>query len=55
MVIETYMHRVSVEIVRALLPLVVAAGPAERDAVVAELKAADRGYLASLFRKPLNT
>jgi AcrR family transcriptional regulator len=41
--------RVSVEIVRALLPLVVASDPAEREAVVAELKAAERGYLAPLF------
>src|ERR1051326_8617499 len=37
--------RVSVELVRALLPLVVASNPIERDAVVAELKAAQRGYL----------
>ena len=41
--------RVSVELVRALLPLVVASDPAERDAIVAELKAAQRGYLAPLF------
>jgi AcrR family transcriptional regulator len=41
--------RVSVELVRALLPLVVASDPAERDAMVAELKAAQRGYLAPLF------
>jgi AcrR family transcriptional regulator len=41
--------RVSVEIVRALLPLVVASNPVERDAIVAELKAAQRGYLAPLF------
>jgi AcrR family transcriptional regulator len=41
--------RVSVELVRALLPLVVASNPAERDAMVAELKAAQRGYLAPLF------
>jgi AcrR family transcriptional regulator len=41
--------RVSVELVRALLPLVVASDPAERDAMVAELKAAQRGYLARLF------
>lgn len=41
--------RVSVELVRALLPLVVASDPGERAAVVAELKAAQRGYLAPLF------
>jgi AcrR family transcriptional regulator len=41
--------RVSVELVRALLPLVIASDPAERDAMVAELKAAQRGYLALLF------
>jgi AcrR family transcriptional regulator len=41
--------RVSVEIVRALLPLVVASDAAEREAVTAELKAAERGYLAPLF------
>jgi AcrR family transcriptional regulator len=41
--------RVSVEIVRAVLPLVVASDPAEREAVVAELKAVERGYLAPLF------
>jgi AcrR family transcriptional regulator len=41
--------RVSVELVRALLPLVVASDAAERDAMVAELKAAQRGYLAPLF------
>jgi AcrR family transcriptional regulator len=41
--------RVSVELVRALLPLVVASDPAQRDAMVAELKAAQRGYLAPLF------
>jgi len=41
--------RVSVELVRALLPLVVASDPSERDAVVAELKAVQRGYLAPLF------
>jgi AcrR family transcriptional regulator len=41
--------RVSVELVRALLPLVVASNPAERDAMVAELKAVQRGYLAPLF------
>ena len=41
--------RVSVQLVRALLPLVVAADPAERDAIVIELKAAQRGYLAPIF------
>jgi AcrR family transcriptional regulator len=41
--------RVSVELVRALLPLVVASDLADRDAMVAELKAAQRGYLAPLF------
>jgi AcrR family transcriptional regulator len=41
--------RVSVELVRALLPLVVASNPIERDAMVAELKAAQRGYLGPLF------
>jgi AcrR family transcriptional regulator len=46
--------RVSVEIVRAMLPLIVASDPAERDAVVVELKAAERGYLAPLFREPTN-
>jgi AcrR family transcriptional regulator len=41
--------RVSVELVRALLPLVVASDPSQRDAMIAELKAAERGYLAPLF------
>ena len=41
--------RVSVELVRALLPLVVASDPAERDAMISELKAVQRGYLAPLF------
>jgi AcrR family transcriptional regulator len=41
--------RVSVELIRALLPLVVAADPAARDAMIVELKAAQRGYLAPLF------
>jgi AcrR family transcriptional regulator len=41
--------RVSVELVRALLPLVVASDPSQRDAMIAELKAAQRGYLAPLF------
>jgi hypothetical protein len=35
--------KVSVQLVRALLPRVVATDPAERDAMVAELKAAQRG------------
>ena len=43
--------RVSVELVRALLPLVVASDPAERDAMIAELKAAQRGYLAPIFER----
>src|SRR5918994_944417 len=41
--------RVSVELVRALMPLVVASDPSERYAMVAELKAVQRGYLAPLF------
>ena len=41
--------RVSVGIVRALLPLIVATDDAERGAMVAELKAVQRGYLAPLF------
>ncbi|HET6314912.1 MAG TPA: TetR/AcrR family transcriptional regulator [Chloroflexota bacterium] len=41
--------RVSVELVRALLPLVVASDPAERHAMVAEVKAVQRAYLAPLF------
>jgi Tetracyclin repressor-like, C-terminal domain len=40
--------RVSGQLIRALLPLVVAADPAERDAMVIELKAAQRGYLAPI-------
>jgi AcrR family transcriptional regulator len=44
--------RVSVELVRALLPLVVASDPAEQDAMVVELKAAQRGYLERLFADP---
>src|ERR1051326_2513307 len=43
--------RVSVELVRALLPLVVASDPGERDAMVAELKSAQRGYLGPLFER----
>lgn len=42
--------KVSVQLIRALLPLVVAADPAERQAVVQELKAAQRGYLEPIFR-----
>lgn len=42
--------RVSVELVRALLPLVVASDPTERDAMITELKAAQRGYLAPIFQ-----
>jgi AcrR family transcriptional regulator len=38
--------RVSVQIVRALLPLIASVDPAERPAMVAELKAVQRGYLA---------
>jgi len=41
--------RVSVQLVRALLPLVAAAEPSEREAMVAELKAAQRGYLFSIL------
>jgi hypothetical protein len=41
--------RVSVELVRAVLPLVVASNPSERDVMVAELKAVQRGYFAPLF------
>ena len=41
--------RISVELVRCLLPLVVASDPAGRDAVVAELKLVQRGYLAPIF------
>lgn len=40
---------VSVQLIRALLPLVVSADPEERDAVVRELKAAQRGYLEPIF------
>jgi TfoX/Sxy family transcriptional regulator of competence genes len=39
---------VSVELLRALLPLVVASDSVERDAMVLELKAVQRGYLAPL-------
>jgi AcrR family transcriptional regulator len=41
--------RVSVQLVRALLPLVAAADPAERAAMVDELKAVQRGYLAPIL------
>jgi AcrR family transcriptional regulator len=41
--------RVSVQLVRALLPLVAAADPAERAAMVDELKAVLRGYLAPIL------
>jgi AcrR family transcriptional regulator len=41
--------KVSVQLIRALLPLVVAADAAERDAVVQEIKAAQRGYLEPIF------
>lgn len=44
--------RVSVEIVRALLPLIVGSNPSERDAMITELKAAQRGYLGPLFAAP---
>ena len=43
--------RVSVELVRALLPLIVASDTAGRDAMVAELKAVQRGYLGPLFAR----
>src|SRR5689334_14132330 len=46
---RTRCARVSVQLIRALLPLVVAADPSERDAIVRELKAAQRGYLAPIF------
>src|SRR5262245_19067881 len=41
--------RVSVQLVRALLPLVAAAEPPECEALAAELKAAERGYLGSIL------
>lgn len=44
--------RVSVQIVRALLPLIAAAEGSERSALIAELKAAERGYLAPRFSTP---
>lgn len=40
--------RICVQIVKAVLPLAVAAGAAEREAVVGELKAALRGYLGPI-------
>jgi hypothetical protein len=46
---RTRCARVSVQLIRALLPLVVAADPAERAAVVRELKATQRGYLKPIF------
>jgi AcrR family transcriptional regulator len=47
--------RVSVQIVRALLPLVAAADPAERAAMVDELKAVQRGYLAPIVGRAETT
>jgi AcrR family transcriptional regulator len=47
--------RVSVQIVRALLPLVAAADPADRSAVVDELKAVQRGYLAPIVGRAETT
>lgn len=41
---------VSVQIFKAVLPMVMAAKPSERSAVVSELKSALRGYLGSLER-----
>ena len=46
---RTRCAKVSVQLIREVLPLVVAAGEAERDAVVRELKAAPRGYLEPIF------
>jgi AcrR family transcriptional regulator len=46
---RTRCAKVSVQLIRAPLPLVVAADEAERDAVVRELKAAQRGYLEPIF------
>src|SRR5262249_43417766 len=40
--------RVSVQIVRALLPLIASADPTKRSAMVDELKAVQRGYLTPL-------
>jgi AcrR family transcriptional regulator len=40
--------RVSVQIVRTLLPLIASAEPTERSAMVRELKAVQRGYLAPI-------
>ncbi len=47
--------RVSVQLVRALLPLIAAAEGAERAAMVVELKAAERGYLAPILGAPTAT
>jgi hypothetical protein len=41
--------RVSVQLIRALLPLVGAADPGEREALVQEIKAAQHGYLEPIF------
>jgi AcrR family transcriptional regulator len=41
--------KVSVQLIRALLALVGAADPAEREAVVREIKAAQHGYLEPIF------
>jgi AcrR family transcriptional regulator len=46
---RTRCAKVSVELIRALLPLVAVADAAERDAMVEELKAAQRGYLTPIF------
>jgi AcrR family transcriptional regulator len=46
---RTRCAKVSVQLIRALLPLVVATDPSERDAVVREVKAAQRGYLEPIF------
>jgi AcrR family transcriptional regulator len=44
--------QVSMQLFKALLPLVLAADGAERDAIVIEMKKALRGYLASLVGEP---
>jgi hypothetical protein len=46
---RTRCAKVSVRLIRALLPLVVAADPDERDAVVREVKAAQRGDKEPIF------
>jgi hypothetical protein len=47
---RTRCAKVSVQLIRALLPFVVAAAdPSEQDAVVEEIKAAQRGYLEPIF------